>query len=515
MKNRLLEIQSQGVSDNLSQNNRPSYDFKKLRPKEPEGANLIINGFSKINSRLGDKAKIRDAIWKKDLDTLKDMSLFYSRTSGIYRRLIDHLSNFYRYDWLVTPYKNSDAVKNEAVIDGFAKVLNYFDNSRIKQFFSASAYQVLKFGCYYGYRLDQGTFFSVQELPARYCRSRFAIAGKPVVEFQMKYFDDKFKDDAQRQKILQCFPAEFLEGYKLYRQNKLPPEFQGDTSGWYMLDPKKAFKFNLDSEDYPEFISVIPHIIDLEEAQELDKKRMEQKLLRLIIQKMPLDKNGELIFDPDEAKELHNNAVQMLGKALGLRVLTTFADVDVADTSDKGNVSSRDELEKVERSVYNESGTAQNLFNTDGNIALEKSLANDEASLTRLILQFEAFLNDALEQFNKNPKKIYYRAQILPTTAYNYKELSKLYKEQTAMGFSKMLPQVALGQSQSSILATAYFENEVLNLADILVPPSNTNTMSGNKGGSNPPKEDKKAGRTEKPDDEKSEKTIANRESMS
>ena len=108
---------------------------------------------------------------------------------------------------------------------------------------------------------------------------------------------------------------------------------------------------------------------------------------------MPLDKNGELIFDVDEAKELHNNAVRMLGKAIGIDVLTTFADVEVADMADKNTTSTIDELEKVERTVYNESGTAQNLFNTDGNIALEKSILDDEANIYGLILQFETFLN--------------------------------------------------------------------------------------------------------------------------
>jgi len=29
---------------------------------------------------------------------------------------------------------------------------------------------------------------------------------------------------------------------------------------------------------------------------------MAQKLLKIIIQKLPLDKNGDLIFDPDEAQ---------------------------------------------------------------------------------------------------------------------------------------------------------------------------------------------------------------------
>jgi hypothetical protein len=35
-------------------------------------------------------------------------------------------------------------------------------------------------------------------------------------------------------------------------------------------------------------------------------------------------------------------------------------------------------------------------FNTDGNIALEKSILNDEASIYNLILKFEGFLNDLI-----------------------------------------------------------------------------------------------------------------------
>ena len=248
---------------------------------------------------------------------------------------------------------------------------------------------------------------------------------------------------------------------------------------------------------------------------------MQQQLLKIIIQKMPLDKNGDLIFDVDEAKELHNNAVQMLGKAIGVDVLTTFADVDVADLADKNSSTTIDELEKVERTVFNESGTAQNLFNTDGNIALEKSILNDEASLYNLILQFEAFLNMIIEPFNKNPKKLKYKVQILTTTIYNYKDMAKLYKEQTQLGYSKMLPQIALGQSQSSILATAYFENDVLELFNVFIPPLMSSTMNADalktnqKAASQSNGSEKEgAGRKELADDEKSEKTIANRESM-
>jgi hypothetical protein len=41
-----------------------------------------------------------------------------------------------------------------------------------------------------------------------------------------------------------------------------------------------------------------------------------------------------------------------------------------------------------------------------------------------------------------------------------------------------MLPQIALGHSQSSILNTIYFENEVLHLSEIMIPPLMSSTLN-------------------------------------
>jgi hypothetical protein len=116
-----------------------------------------------------------------------------------------------------------------------------------------------------------------------------------------------------------------------------------------------------------------------------------QNLLKIIVQKLPVDKNGDLIFDIDEAKDIHLNAVEMLADAVGLDVLTTFADIKEVNISDTSTATSVDELEKVERTVYNSLGVSQNIFNTDGNLALEKSVLNDEAVCRTLLLQFASF----------------------------------------------------------------------------------------------------------------------------
>lgn len=546
MRNRLEDIKAKGfniitggIDTTYSEESNtgyrePNVDFKKIKigAKTLDDAVMDLGVFKKINPSLASKENILKAISNYDLKTMREASLFFYRTSGIYARIIRYMAFMYRYDSFLTPYVNDENVKDEKILEGFHKGLTILDNFEVKRTLGEIALKVVLQGVYYGYKVPSANEDTVlQELPADYCRSRFKKGNKPVVEFNMRYFDEQFRDVTTKMKILKTFPDEFAKGYVLYKQGKLPPEFMGDTSGWYMLDPEMTVKFTVNGDDYPPFVSVLPLILDLDEAQDLDRKKTMQRLLKIVIQKMPLDKNGELIFDVDEAQQLHNNAVQMLCRAIGVDVLTTFADVDVKDMAEDSSVQ-QDDLERVERQIYNEAGVSQLQFNSTGNIALNNSILNDEATMYNLLLQFEDFLNELLKPINKN-KKINYRVQLLTTTIYNYKDMAKLYKEQTQLGYSKMLPQIALGQSQSSILANAYFENDILNLLEVFIPPLMSSTMNaeilnnrnGNKEQTNQSSSNQKknslnindgeVGRKEKADNEKSEKTIQNKESMS
>ena len=350
----------------------------------------------------------------------------------------------------------------------------------------------------------------------------------------MRFFDDMFPDTAYRMKILKLFPDDFQIGYRLYRQNKLKPDYPGDMSGaWYLLDTDCAFKFCFHNDDFPMFINAIPAILDLDAAQDLDRRKQLQQLLKIIVQKLPLDKNNDLVFDVEEARDIHNNAVEMLSRAIGVDVLTTFADVESIALSDKNTSVTQDDLEKVERTVYNSFGISKNIFNTDGNLSLEKSILSDEAMIRDLLIQFEYFFNAIVQKSRITAKKHKFKFYMLETTQYNYKEMSKLYKEHVQLGFGKILPQIALGHSQSSILNNIFFENKILHLQELMIPPLMSSTMSsqdvlGTKGQNNQTKTQtsteaqrqqsttkQEAGRPEKPDDQKSAKTIANKESMS
>lgn len=524
-------------------------DFSKIRVglKTLQDATIDIGSYRRINPRCGDKDFVLTAINNGNIDAMREISNFFYKTSGIYNRMCRYMAYIYRYDWMITPVVNrglsvvpkadkdlTETNKNKALED-FFKILKTFDEFNVKKFCGDVALKVIRNGCYYGYLIPTTNGkISVQELPPRYCRTRFCINEQPVVQFNMSFFDDFYLTVEQRTKVLNLFPDEFKKGYRAYKQGKLNGrDFPGDTSGWYTLDPNSTIKFNINGDDYPLFIAAIPTLIDLDIARDLDQKRIAQKLLRIIIQKMPLDKNGDSIFDIDEAKELHNNAVKMLKKSIGTDVLTTFADVDVADMSDKSNTTQSDDVNRVKMSVFDEFGTSVNNFNSTSNAALKYSDLNDASNMYNLLQQFEGFLNRLLKPYNTNSKRVYYTAQILETTNSNYQDMAKLYREQTQLGFSKMLPQIALGQSESSILATAYWENEILNLIEVFVPPISSATMNadtlqaltgksadnnaaaaGQSSGSSQIQSDSKAGRPEKADEDKSDKTIANRESL-
>ena len=521
----------------MMDNRITEYGKIKINTKTLDDAVLNLGAIQGVTRGVINKAIIYRALMDNDVVRLREISNYFYKASGIYQRVCNYAATMYRYDWYVVPEVFDEAAKtNEKILTDLTKVLHYLDNSYIAKVCGDIALGVVKNGAYYGYIVHSPKGVVIQELPINYCRSRFNQGNLPVVEFNMKFFDQAFPDTTYRMQVLNMFPDEFKKGYVAYKSGKLTPSgkswFDQDT-GWWMLEPQNTVKFSFSNggngaADIPLFINAIPAILDLDAAQDLDRRKQMQKLLKIVVQKLPLDKNGDLIFDVDEARDIHNNAVEMLKRAVGVDVLTTFADIESIDMSDKNTTATQDDLAKVERTVYNALGISQSMFNADGNLTLNNSILNDEAALRTILLQFEIFFDRITQHLSGAKKKYNFRLYMLETTQYNYKELAKMYKEQVQMGYSKMLPQIAMGHSQSSILNTAYFENEVMNLSEIMIPPlmSSTLRMEDLKGGAGQSQTSKtpqktaggssgEAGRPEKPDNEKSDKTLKNKESMS
>lgn len=228
------------------------------------------------------------------------------------------------------------------------------------------------------------------------------------------------------------------------------------------------------------------------------------------MQKFGTNKNGELALNMEEITQLHENALGMIGDIEGLDVLTTFADASILDLQQKsGFTQSSDPLKNFLNSIYANAGISSNLFATDGNLALDKSIANDEAIMFMLFVnKIQAFVESELRR-RFETAEIGLICDFPRITIYNYKDMADLFKGQAMYGYSKRLPAIATGQSQSSLMASIEYENEVLGMADIMRPLQSSTTQSAKNDGS-----EGKNGRPALADDKKSDKTIQNLQSQ-
>lgn len=535
-------------------NSRAPYDFGKLKIR---GTSLrqvqsdIVRyrnvGFTRVDTMSNEQ--ICELITTGSIEQKRALSKWFYEKSGVYSRAVRYISDVFKFDYMLYPNLNLEdeleEKKQKAICKKFNSVLEHFDNSAIQLICRRWAQKVCSEGSYYGYICDDiDDKLVIQDLPIEYCRSRFNYRGLPLVEFNVEYFDKITWDAESRKRVLELFPKEIQAGYRKYKANKLQPEDFTDKAGWILLDIDRAFKFNFLDNDVPPFLSAIPSLVELEEIQDLQKEKLLQEIQKILIQKFNLDKNGQIPFTMTELQQLNQNALDMVGDAVGVSVLSTVADVHLENVTTTNSNEASNSVEAAQKDAYNNFGISTNLFNTDGNLALDKSIIIDEAFAKPLLLQFEQFFNRYLEwKFNKKDYK--FRMKMLTTSIFNYRELSKEYKDLTKLGFSRFLPMVALGHTQKEVTSLAKLEQQILQLDAYMLPPFSSNTMSsdtwqdikilqdqilkgrkgqsqnsealgqqesnnGNKNTSLDLGEEGSVGRPELPDSEKSDKTLAN-----
>ena len=528
---------------------RPPMDFGllKVRKMTVKPAEAIIykedtKGRNSVDWTRQTHDKMIETTKGTDLKQIRSLSKYFFQTNGVYARAVRYLADIYKYDFLLYPNLDLDLEMTDEFSDKILKkfnvLLEHFDNSAIQLMCRKWANVVCIEGCYYGYICDDvNDKLVVQDLPVDFCRSRFLYKGMPLVEFNVQYFDKVTSDQKYREKLLGLFPEEFQVGYRKYKAGKLPAEEQGDDAGWILLDMNRSFKFNFNDEDIPPFLYAIPDIIGLDEVEDLEKEKLLQQIQKILIQKFELDQNGQIPFTMKELQQLNQNAVDMVGDAVGVSVLSTVAEVSLEDLATSSGTESQNNLEAAQNSVYNALGISANLFNTDGNLALEKSIIIDEAYIKPLLLQFEQFFNRYLEwKFNK--KDLKFRMKMLLTSIFNSSDMSSKYENLTKIGFSRFLPMVALGHTQKEVISMAKLEQQIMQLDAYMLPPFSSNTMSSDtwsdikaqqqqilsggkvtpvggqadaaRSGSVTSDSNGGAGRPQLPNDKKSDKTIAN-----
>lgn len=423
----------------------------------------------------------------------------FAATSGLYSRIISYLANFLTNDVFITPKKiTNKSINQKKYLENYKKAVFFADTvMNPKLNFSHMLYKILVYGAYYGLFIEENEVEIVlKDLPHQYCRTRFkTFQNVNVLEFDMAYFDTITDKQLLKNALLE-FPKEFTKAYNSYKRDM--------NLRWFVVPPEYGVAFYYQEQSKPLFISMIPTIANLEEYRSLEKQLDKQELERILVQKIPIDKEGNFILSIPEAGELHRGIVNMLKNNQSTDVLTTFADVDLLTVSEKTKAA-RDNLEKIERSVYTEAGVSRLLFSSDSATSVNQAITNDMSLVLAISEQFVNWLTYQTNLKYGDNSKYYFEVNLLPISHYNREEMLDIYLKTAQYGYSKILVGIASGLKQSSFIDLMELENDILELHNNMKPLQSSHTSTG---------EDDEGGRPEKSADEKEGKTIQNEESM-
>lgn len=440
--------------------------------------------------------KIERIITSGSLAEQQALSRNFFYKDGYYKQIIIHYATLLKYAGLLIPNPSlGKKLSTSHISKRYYNAIDYVEKMNLPVFLTDCATRALIDGCYYGVvvQLDKQNF-SVLDLPSGYCQTRYKdLNGDDLIEFDVSYFNS-IVDLTAKEQALASYPKFIRDAYKKWQKQK-------SSNSWVIIPSDIGICFPF-FDGRPLFLSVIPASLEYDDAIQTEQDRDAEEIRKILVQKIPHLQDGRLLFEPDEAAEMHAGAVGMLKGNKNISVLTTYADVDAVVSKTTGESTSKT-LEQIEKNIYAQAGVSGQIFSSTGSSTLDASIKNDIALMMYLANKFSRFITNSINRIYGNTN-ITFKYQILPVSIHNMDKFVDQSFKLSGSGYSYLLPVVALGLSQRDIVNLKELENDVLKLGEKLIPLSSSYTQSS----------DNSAGRPKLDDSEKAEKTIKNEESL-
>lgn len=471
--------------------------FQQMVAKNIKSWNGLFGSFDNCH-KIKDysKQEVESIITSSSLDAQIKLSRDFFLKDGLYKRIIIYYATLLKYDGILIPNPSfGKQLSTPHIEKRYFKALDYLEGLHLQELLTNITMTTLVDGCYYGVlkELSKDNFVLIK-LPTEYCRSRFKdLNGNDVVEFNVTYFDNIY-DEATRKEALRIYPKIISNFYWKYKKGK-------SSSYWIKLPTNIGLCFPFLDDCRPFFLDLILGIIDYDEAKLINRERDLEEIRKIIVQKIPHLNDGQLLFEPPEAEEMHAGAVGMMAGNKNISILTTYADVDavVSNTSSEATTNS---LEKNLQNVYTMAGVSGQVFSPTGTQSLSTSITNDIALMMTMGRRFSNFISFIINYIFSN-SNITFKYNILPITWYNTSQYITDALKLAQSGYSYLLPALAMDLNQKDLINIKMLENDTLKLEKLLIPLSSSYTQS-----SNP------VGRPPKAVEEKSPKTLQNEESL-
>lgn len=474
---------------------------------------------NRVSGREFTVEEVEEIIRSGSIETLRELSRYYYRTNNLYRMNIDLLASLPLYYTMVTPIFESGKGSQTQITKAFYNACSFVEKMDIKNTLFRITKEWLKQGLYTGILQEKDGKVVLVDLPISHTRTRFKdFNNLNVLELNLTYFNFKYVDEQEREQAVRTFPEIVQRAWREWKKNKT-------VDSWVMVPAADGgVSFCYAEDQSPLLIASIPQLIHLKDATGREEKRDENELYKLLIQKMPIDKDGQLVFELDEIEQIHAGVAAMLRDLDTVDVLTTLGDATLESLQETSAATqSSNRIEKYDKLAWDALGRSPYLFNANNSSTLSYSITKDESIMKNYLSMYDTWIKFLLnERFSRTG--LTFDFEILPITMFNQKDYSAQCLSNAQFGYSKMRAGIACGIKQMNQLSLITFENDFLKMHEKMIPLMSSYTDSGDEknnsskekssNGSNGKNITNKGGRPELSDKEKSEKTQANINAM-
>lgn len=439
-----------------------------------------------------------------------------------YQRIIMYYATLFFNYYYVTPVDLPEKPNKKKLDKEYNETLTFLDEEiNVENFTVNTLKDILVEGSvfYYYDFINMGgkVYFQMSKLPRDYC----TIIGTakngqmPIFQLDISFVDQVIASlvslnvDITKDDVLKQYPKGIRSAYNRYKN---------DGDRWIIVTPVHGIAFT-SYNGLPPFAGIIKQIVRMVKFEEVRDNYIEDSLQKILFQKVDVDDNGDPEIDLALAAEFHENLKKITRGMDRVNALTSLADVEVLDLSDTSRENDLDFIDKFEDKMYNEAGVPKAVFNGNTAGLLDFAAMKDESFIWNIMDSISTWLSFICNaEIGARKKRTYnFVVSFLPISYRNREKMMDTYLKNAQYGYSKIIPQIAVGVKQRHFESLLYLENDLLKLDKRLVPLMSSHTLSGKAGTTTKQTENAvdevEGGRPESSTEEKTDETLSREES--
>lgn len=438
----------------------------------------LLNGIPSLSTEMYrprqlKREQIRKAVTNPyaNVELLQQASSLLKATNGIYKKVLNYQSTILTNDYMIYPIQIEKLKTSEKIDKSYQDIALYLDKLNIKNVAPWIYERVLEQGEVYLYELESPSGTIMQEIPNSLCKITSIEDGVQKFSINLSKINEK---------IAPSLPKEIQNIHRKFKSKTLNTKDLID--GYFYELKKNAVAFNLDmysAKGVPFFSTAFDDLMELEDMKDLKSENAIIESVKLIHQKLPIDKEtGVVLMNFKVAKAYHDATKANLPR--GTSITTNPLDLQSITLSDGSNKINQYVTQSLD-SIYDTLGINSELFNGNkaSNEAIAVGIVADGFLTKRLQMLVQNWINYKLARYKKGGGL--WKVRFIDTTHFDKNDRVKIARDDMAFGGLRTEFLATKGYTPLESRNLLKME-QMLGFDELMIPQASSHTASAKAG---------------------------------